>query len=228
MLGRTHIIKIQYKWKPTRLNSKYSTILALYVSDEFLRGKKLKHALLTPLPLVHNGIRGDEQDRDGPVPRDRSRIQTPERETLVLGTGRLMSCTPCWFKYSLTWHLWLLPKKSHLDMGLQYQPKEINTFSHGVFIRIKRATICKAPGMVSSMCVKNSPERPPKIVICAKIPIFMSYLSCPLFIYSHFFLLFIHFLYFLGFFPQVYLLFRIGFSELLIWVLPFILTLRFS
>ena len=90
-----YILKAQYKLKPTTLNSKYSQILALYASNDFLRGNKLRHLLHS---LLYKSIMGDIKALRRPFSQGRSGKQTPSRETSVSGTGRLISCTPCWSK----------------------------------------------------------------------------------------------------------------------------------
>lgn len=77
-----------------------------------------------------------------------------------------------------------LPKNKASIDGDPVSREVINTFSHVLVIRIKRTAICKVVAIVSTLCVKNSPERPSKI-ICDRIRIFMSYSSCLLFICSH-------------------------------------------
>lgn len=76
-----------------------------------------------------------------------------------------------------------------------------------VFRRIKW-TICKVPGIVSTMLSSWT------IIL---------HIHC---LHALVFLLFNHFLYF-EIFSQIYLLFLIRFSTLLIWILPFILTMVF-
>lgn len=124
--GRMYIIKIQHKWKPTRLKSKHSRLEVFSVSDDFLRGGKTSSPHLT---LLYNSIKGDKQGGRQPCSQDRRKKHHKEKfQSWVLADW----CHTHPIGSNMAWlgAFDFCPLfKGILDMGLQYQPNRIvNTF----------------------------------------------------------------------------------------------------
>ena len=129
-----YILKAQYKLKPTTLNSKYSQILALCESSDFLRGNKLRHLLPSTM--------GDIKELRWPFSQGQEGERNPIKRNLSLRYWQTDIMHTLLVTLGLTWNLWRLRKKRLLAIGLQYQSSGImNIFSYMVFVRIKGAKL---------------------------------------------------------------------------------------